>query len=314
MMDNFPVEGGRWGTVAASVMRRPGLSIAAKATYAALATYADRLGWIWARQSTIAADLERSRTWVLAALAELEAAGMLLHERQFIQGRQRASRYRLLDGIKRFASTNNESNLDTSANDSPQDLADLPHPLSDITDSGVSRHHTNHHDKDSRLSLSGGREKEPNQKHVHQEKEDQLKPEPVTADWVPTAADVSWAKARHPHLDVLAFTEQFVLSCRAKGYRYVDPSAGWRRWLLEPKGRLPLIPSPALPRTSANRTADQDTRHDRSANYHDHHRHSVAARSVASASLAERNANVAAVALERIMARRAGNPPAEPAG
>ena len=66
-------KGSRWGTVSASVMRRPGLSVAAKTVYAALSTYADRAGWIWVRQETIASDLERSRAWVHAAIAELGA-------------------------------------------------------------------------------------------------------------------------------------------------------------------------------------------------------------------------------------------------
>src|SRR4051812_40662881 len=38
------VQGGRWGIIAAAVMRRPGLTLAAKAVYATLATYADRQG------------------------------------------------------------------------------------------------------------------------------------------------------------------------------------------------------------------------------------------------------------------------------
>ena len=96
-------KGSRWGTVSASVMRRPGLSVAAKAVYAALATYADRAGWIWVRQETIASDLERSRAWVHAAIAELEGQGLILHDRQYVEGRQRASRYRLQDGLLREA-------------------------------------------------------------------------------------------------------------------------------------------------------------------------------------------------------------------
>lgn len=95
--------GSRWGTVAASIMRRPGISVAAKAVYAALATYADRAGWIWVRQETIANDLGRSRAWVHAAISNSSPRHALLHDRQFIEGRQRASRYRLLDGLTRRA-------------------------------------------------------------------------------------------------------------------------------------------------------------------------------------------------------------------
>ena len=158
-MDALPQEGGRWGIVAASVMRRPGLSVAAKATYSALATYADRNGWIWVRQSTLAADLERSRPWVLAALAELELAGLLQHERRFVEGRQRASRYRLLDGITRFPAANDQPDLDVDQDLPDQDLAGLAEQVSDVRDSGVSRPDTNHNE-DFSLSLRRGRERD----------------------------------------------------------------------------------------------------------------------------------------------------------
>jgi hypothetical protein len=297
-MDALPQEGGRWGIVAASVMRRPGLSVAAKATYSALATYADRNGWIWVRQSTLAADLERSRPWVLAALAELESAGLLQHERRFVEGRQRASRYRLLDGITRFPAANDQPDLDVDQDLPDQDLAGLTEQVSDVRDSGVSGSNTNHNE-DSSLSLlrAGVRETDRNQVFLGKE-------EPagsVPLDWVPTAADVIWAKGKHSRLNVLVFTERFVLACRAKGYRYADPSAAWRRWLIEPKGRLPLLPSPPLPRT-----ADQDSRHDRPANHHTRqHRSSATEFASAGPSLAERNDAHAAATLERIMARRA---------
>jgi hypothetical protein len=293
-MDALPQEGGRWGIVAASVMRRPGLSVAAKATYSTLATYADRNGWIWVRQSTLAADLERSRPWVLAALAELESAGLLQHERRFVEGRQRASRYRLLDGITRFPAANDQPDLDVD-----EDLASPAEQVSDVRDSGVSGSNTNHNE-DSSLSLlrAGVRETDRNQVFLGKE-------EPagsVPLDWVPTAADVIWAKGKHPKLNVLVFTERFVLTCRAKGYRYADPSAAWRRWLIEPKGRLPLLPSSPLPRT-----ADQDSRHDSPANHHIRQHHSSADEfASAGPSLAERNDAHAAATLERIMARRAG--------
>jgi len=290
---------GRWGTVAASVMRRPGLSVAAKVVYAALATYADKLGWIWARQSTIAADLERSRTWVLAAVGELEAAGLLQHERQYIEGRQRASRYRLLDGIQRFAAAGDRPNHDTV-----QDQDDDPDPVSDAIDSGVSRQDTNHHE-DSGFSLSAGGAREPSENLGFSE---EVPTGIVPADWVPTVADTALATTRHPRLDVLAFTEAFVLSCRAKGYRYADPSAAWRRWLIEPRGRLPLLSSPAL-----SRNADLDPRHDCTADAKRQHCHSAAAGGP-SAGLAERNAAHAAEVLERIMARRAGSAAAGHAG
>ncbi len=272
--------GSRWGTVSASVMRRPGLSVAAKTVYAALATYADRAGWIWVRQETIASDLERSRAWVHAAIAELEGQGIVLHDRQYIEGRQRASRYRLRDGL-------------------PREAHDAASPLSEKNDSAVQPADTGHYDEsqDSLPHAAG-------ESRLKEAGEDQ-EPAPVPTDWVPTAADITWAKARHPDLDVLAFTETFVLSCRAKGYRYSDPSAAWRRWLIEPKGRLPLR-TPTRHETVPNPHHDQDRRHD-NGRPNQRHRGSTPTPGPLSsgAGLAERNADHAAACLERILGRRA---------
>jgi len=106
----------------------------------------------------------------------------------------------------------------------------------------------------------------------------------VPSDWVPTAADAAWAKARCPDLDVVAFTETFVLTCRAKGYRYADISAAWRRWLVEPKGRLPLIRI-AVASSPPGRPASRETE-------------------PAKPSLAEANSAIAQACLDRINARR----------
>ena len=265
-------QGSRWGTVAASVMRRPGLSVAAKAVYAALATYADRVGWIWVRQETIASDLERSRAWVHAAIAELEEQGLLLHDRQYIEGRQRASRYQLQDGLARRRT------------DDDADLAEV----SEQADAAVKPADTSHHDE-SKDSFSGfARESAP---------------EPVPADWVPTVDDMAWARSRHPNLDILAFTESFVLSCRAKGYRYADPSAAWRRWLIEPKGKLPQLQTgPVQEPAHETRTAKP--------------RNSGSASPSApfGSSLADTNHRRAAACLDRLMGRRTGDPSSGYAG
>lgn len=268
--------GSRWGTVAASVMRRPGLSVAAKAVYAALATYADRVGWIWVRQETIASDLERSRAWVHAAIAELEEQGLLLHDRQYIEGRQRASRYRLQDGVARRRS------------DADSDVSEV----SEHADAAVQPADTSHHDESNISFSSSAREPA----------------EPVSADWVPTVDDVAWAKSRHPSLDVLAFTESFVLSCQAKGYRYADPSAAWRRWLIEPKGRLPQLPA-----ATANATPAQEPAHeDRSAK--PRNRGPAHPSVPAGGSLSDDNRRRATACLDRLMGRRAGDPSAGHAG
>jgi len=263
-------------------MRRPGLSAAAKTVYAALSTYADRAGWIWVRQETIASDLERSRGWVHAAIAELEGQGIVQHDRQYIEGRQRASRYRLRDGL-------------------PREAGAASAVVSEKNDSAVQSADTSHYDesKDS-LSLdegeSNGLKRADRDPAAH-----------VPADWVPTAADIAWATARHPSLDVLAFTETFVLSCRAKGYRYSDVSAAWRRWLVEPKAKLPTVKPPPSRTHSSNRfNQDQDQRHDDSRPHPGYRDYSPAPGPRLSATdLARLNADRAADCLERIMGRRA---------
>ncbi len=265
--------GSRWGTVAASVMRRPGLSVAAKAVYAALATYADRIGWIWVRQETIAADLERSRAWVHAAISELEEQGLLLHDRQYIEGRQRASRYQLQDGLARRRT------------DDDTDLAEV----SEQADAAVKPADTGHHDE-SKDSFSDSAREPAAQ---------------VPADWVPTVDDMAWARSRHPNLDILAFTESFVLSCRAKGYRYADPSAAWRRWLIEPKGKLPQLPAATAP-------AQEPTHETRTAN--PRNRGSANPSTPSSRSLADANHRRAAACLDRLMGRRTGDPSSGHAG
>jgi hypothetical protein len=272
--------GSRWGTVAASVMRRPGLSVAAKAVYAALATYADRVGWIWVRQETIASDLERSRAWVHAAIAELEEQDLLLHDRQYIEGRQRASRYRLQDGVARRRSDDAES-------EAPE--------VSEQADAAVKPADTSHHDESKDSFSSSAREPG-----------DPVLADPVSADWVPTVDDIAWARSKHPNLDVLAFTESFVLSCRAKGYRYADPSAAWRRWLIEPKGKLPQLPvSTATP-------AQEPSHEARSAK--PRNRGPAHPSVPAGGSLSDDNRRRAAACLDRLMGRRTGDPSAGHAG
>jgi hypothetical protein len=277
-MDAHP-SGGRWGTVSASVMRRPGLSAAAKTVYAALATYADRTGWIWVRQETIASDLERSRGWVHAAIAELEGQGIVQHDRQYIEGRQRASRYRLRDGLPREAGA----------------------AVLEKSDSAVQSADTSHYDesKDSlfREEAESSRQKPANRDPAAL----------IPGDWVPTAADIAWARTRYPRLDVLAFTETFVLSCRAKGYLYSDPSAAWRRWLIEPKGRLPMLGA-----ASSKVVSNQDHGHDDDRPRHGHRGSAFPSRTPSSG-LADRNAERAAACLERILGRRAAAASAGPA-
>jgi len=245
----------RWGRVAAQVMRNVHLSVAAKAIYATISTYADACGNIWVRQETIARDLERSRSWTNAGFAELARAGYLRIDHQFIEGRQRASRYMLLDGLER-------DNRGVSRR--PDDgLGEAPVPdrgagawgrdaAVPCRDPAVQPADTNQ-DEDSRTESppdACAREEKSrfSEKRAGQGPERERnnapgvrEPVPIPMDWRPTPDDLAWALVRHPDLDEPTFTERFVLSCRANGYRYADFNAAWRRWLAEPKGPLPSI-------------------------------------------------------------------------
>ena len=64
---------------------------------------------------------------------------------------------------------------------------------------------------------------------------------PVPADWRPDAGDLAWLAAHRPDLDAGYMTAVFVCGSRARGLRYADPSAAWRRWALAERtsGRRP---------------------------------------------------------------------------
>jgi hypothetical protein len=54
----------------------------------------------------------------------------------------------------------------------------------------------------------------------------------VPADGQPDAADRAWLAEHRPDLEAGTMTAIFVCGCRARGLRYADLSAAWRRWAL----------------------------------------------------------------------------------
>lgn len=90
---------------------------------------------------------------------------------------------------------------------------------------------------------------------------------PLPDDWTPSPKSVSWAMARVPDLDVLRFTETFILSCNARGYRYACPDSAWRRWLIEPKTALPRLAQRLPPSLESART-ENNSYLERSINEH----------------------------------------------
>jgi hypothetical protein len=55
---------------------------------------------------------------------------------------------------------------------------------------------------------------------------------PVPADWQPDEGDLAWLAKHRPDLDAGYMTAVFVCGSRARGLRYADCSAAWRRWAL----------------------------------------------------------------------------------
>jgi Helix-turn-helix domain len=206
------------------------------AVLSVLLYYADRFGRCHPSQSTIATLLRKSRPWVNSVIAGLVEYGLIERERRRLgRGGETSCTYSLIGVGTNAEAGVADANMPRPPADTPCQPADT---LMEYNEQEDPPSHAGVHEEEILVDLEARR----------------AEPTAPPLNWTPTPADTAWALARYPDLDVLAFTEHFLLTCRAKGYRYADPSAAWRRWLLEPKGRLPLITEPT-----------GETRHDRSA-------------------------------------------------
>jgi predicted transcriptional regulator len=189
------------------------------AVLAALAHHANSQGQCWPSQTRIAQMLNRSRSWVSTVLGRLVALGFVKRSNRYNEQGGRSSCLYTMPDLTRARVAKTAANLaDTLVQNDDMPCRQEQHKPESL-------------EQQESLSIDA---REPNATgHELQA---------VPPDWVPTVADVAWAQQRFPNLDILSFTEMFVLSCQARGYRYANISAAWRRWLLEPKGK-PLAPT-----------------------------------------------------------------------
>jgi hypothetical protein len=262
LCSNEPGTRARWGIIESGVLFDLRLSIGARYVYAAIAGSVNARGETEFCQATFAAKAGRSRPWLNAALLELEQAGLLWVERIFADGLQRANRYILTDRLERggrkgrdadpVGETPFEIDVDARPEDLPSHLgeatgtacqsavvSDQPADSAGRSTASAVRSADTNHDSDSHISLSTTRERAG--PDTGNGREGGLERTPIPVDWAPNADDLTWAGRACPGLDVPAFTERFILACRAKLYLYADYHAAWRQWILDPKSPLPLL-------------------------------------------------------------------------
>lgn len=226
----------RWGRIPAWWLDHPELDADGLAVLAALSTYADEAGVCWPSQATLADKLKRSRPTVNRILGRLEALGLVgIEHRRSANGGRLSCRYRL--ALIASNGTQDGAGMDIPADssmDSPCSAASHEQPEPEQNPDTLHRRAG----EGASLSSAGGTE-------------------PVATDWTPPPADRQWAAERFPDIDVDSHAERFVQQCQAHGYRYRDPAAAWRSWLLQDAGRMAQQPaaSPRGPNSSAQRTS-----------------------------------------------------------
>lgn len=217
----------RWGRIPAWWLDHPDLDADGLAVLAALSTYADEAGVCWPSQATLADKLKRSRPTVNRILGRLETLGLVgIEHRRSANGGRLTCRYRLALIVGNGA---DEKAGGGAGVDSPADSA-----------------------ADSPCSATSHEQPEPEQipDTLHRRADDGLATvaEAVPQDWTPSPTDREWAAGRFPSLDVDAHAERFVQQCRAHGYRYRDPAAAWRSWLLQDAWRMAQQPAATVRR------------------------------------------------------------------
>ncbi|HYF86543.1 helix-turn-helix domain-containing protein [Azospirillum sp.] len=207
----------RWGRIPAWWLDHPGLDADGFAVLAALATFADEDGLCWPSQSTLAAKLKRSRPTINRIIQGLSDIGLVgVEHRRGRDGARLSCLYRLrftpVDAaLESDVGSDRESVSARPVQPADRDDSDMHSPCPPASQEQV-------HSKQIPDSLASGGHGQA---------------QTVPEDWMPTADDLAWAKARHAEIDLGRHVEGFILRCRAHGYRYRDVSSAWRAWLAQ---------------------------------------------------------------------------------
>ena len=238
-----PPDTRRWGRIPAWWLDHPGLDADGFAVLAALATFADEDGLCWPSQSTLAAKLKRSRPTINRIIQGLSDIGLVgVEHRRGRDGARLSCLYRLRfipldDAVDADGDSDRESVSARPVRPADRDDSGMHSPCPPASQEQV-------HSKQIPDSLASGGHGQA---------------QTVPEDWMPTADDLAWAKARHAEIDLGRHVEGFILRCRAHGYRYRDVSSAWRAWLAQDAaaGKAPVVrnrPSAAsTPNTPAAR-------------------------------------------------------------
>lgn len=221
----------RWGRIPAWWLSHPDIDADGLAVLAALSTYANARGECWPSQATLATALKRSRSTVNRILGHLaDAAVIEIVSRKSANGGRLSSVYRLrlepgsgpIVNVQSMAVQQRDT--DVAVADSPCAAVRQEQLDSNKPDSLAGR---------GREGVSAGRVKD----------YPSGEPQGVPPDWMPSTADLTWARAQHGSVDLDHHVEGFVLRCQAHGYRYRDISAAWRAWLVQDVAarKAPLI-------------------------------------------------------------------------
>jgi len=270
----------RFGRVPARWLEDPGIGVDELAVLAALAVHADRDGVCVVRQRALAGLLQRSREWVCRVIARLSGPGGLVVKeyRADRDGWNLACRYRLPDLAGREdipadlpgdpAPRPSAGSIHGAAGDgganparggdaapaepamsapeepvTPASAAVIPPAPADVTgDAQQEQTSLNRESSTGNQPCAGCHRRGPLADGVKTTGGADDRGRLVPADWQPDAGDLAWLAEHRPDLDAGHMTAVFVCGSRARGLRYADPSAAWRRWALAERssGRRPV--------------------------------------------------------------------------